>query len=147
MIFCKCTNKMCGKKLTEDDFKKLQAKNIKKKVKTCPVCKKKLTFNITEKSQRKRWYGYMNTNKLTVEHLVLVILDEFDDESIDVEIPCLNLFFSTNGHLSVLNIANKEIDDYLKKTYGKSYGNEQQFTTIAFCEETVPIKHQVPVWW
>jgi hypothetical protein len=107
---------------------------------------KKLTWNITDRFARKRWYGYLNQDKSTVEYLVLLIIDEFDDKSIDVEIPLLKLFFTTSNYLDAMQTATKSIDEYLMQHHKKSYDNNQQFITAAYCETTEPCKRNVPVW-
>ena len=146
MIQVKCTNNKCGKKFTEDDVATLRAKGTKND-KKCLACKKKLTWNITDRYSRKRWYGYLNQDKSKVEYLVLVIFDEFDNKSIDVEIPLLALQFTTDSLQSAHKNTSEAIEDFLTKSYKKHFDNDQQFITPAFHEETVSIKHSVPVWW
>jgi hypothetical protein len=147
MILIKCNNKKCSKKFSKEDIETLKV-DVKKIGKKCPICKaKKLTWNITEKSARKRWYGYLNADKLNIEYLVLLIIDEFDDNSIEVEIPLLQLVFSTDNMLTVHGMASKAIHDYLEQNFGKTYATDHQFVTSAFCEETDSVKYKVPVWW
>jgi len=146
MILSKCTNSRCGKKFTEQDIAVL--KNEGKKIsQICPYCDFKLTFNITEKLERKKWYGYLNPDKTIVEHLVLVVIDQFEDNSTEVEIPLLNLHLTESDRLSGLQSAAKAVNEYLMNQYGLSYGNDHQFVTVAFQDETDSIKNKVPVWW
>jgi DNA-directed RNA polymerase subunit RPC12/RpoP len=146
MILSKCTNPGCGKKFTEQDTADLKNEG-KKFSQNCPYCNSKLTSNIMEKLERKKWYGYLNQNRTIVEHLVLVVTDQFEDRSTEVEIPLLNLHLSQSDRLSGLQAATEAINDYLMKEYGLSYGNDRQFVTVAFQDETDPIRQQVPVWW
>jgi hypothetical protein len=146
MILFKCIDNKCGKKFSEEDVDALRASGTKI-LKKCPACQKnKLTWNITNRFARKRWYGYPSQDKSIVEYLVLVIIDEFDDKSIDIEIPLLKLFFTTNDHLAAMQTAIKSIDEYLMQHHRKSYDNNQQFITTAYCETTEPFRHNVPVW-
>ncbi len=152
MMLLKCTNSECCKKLTEQDIERLknEGKTIAKK---CPDCESKLVSNITEKLERKKWYGYLSEDKTIIEHLVLVVIDQFEDGSTEVEIPLLNLHLSQSDRLSGLQAASEKINDYLTKRYlldgiyKLPYGNDRQFLTVAFQDETNPIKQQVPVWW
>ena len=146
MILVKCTNDKCGKKFTEDDVATLRDSGIKID-KKCPTCKKKLTWNVTDRYARKRWYGYLSQDKSIVECLILVIFDAFDNKSIDAEIPLLALQFTSDNLLTAHKTASKEIEDYLINRYKKHFVNDQQFITPAFHKETVSVKHSVPVWW
>lgn len=146
MILSKCTGSECSKKFTEQDIADLK-KEGKKFSQNCPYCDSKLTSNITEKHERKKWYGYLSSDKTIVDHLILVVIDQFEDYSTEVEIPFLNLHLSESDRLSALQTATKAIDDYFVKKQGLFYGSDRQFMTVAFQEETDPIKHQVPVWW
>ena len=146
MILLKCTNSECCKKVTEEDIEHLKNEG-KKFSQNCPYCNSKLTSNIMEKLERKKWYGYLNQDRTIVEHLVLVVTDQFEDRSTEVEIPLLNLHLSQSDRLSGLQAATEAINDYLMKEYELSYGNDRQFVTVAFQDETDPIRQQVPVWW
>jgi DNA-directed RNA polymerase subunit RPC12/RpoP len=146
MILSKCTSSECGKKFTELDIAGL--KNEGKKIsQNCPYCDSKLTSNVTEKLERKKWYGYLSPDKTIVEHLVLVVIDQFEDYSTEVEIPLLNLHLSESDRLSGLQVAAEAVSQYLMNQYGLSYKNDHQFVTVAFQDETNPVKHKVPVWW
>ena len=146
MIQVKCTNDKCGKKFTKDDVATLRDSGSKID-KKCPTCKKKLTWNVTDRYARKRWYGYLSQDKAMVEYLVVVIFDEFDDKRIDVEIPLLALQFTSDNLLTAHKTVNKEIEGFLMNRYKKQFDNDQQFITPAFHEETVSMKNSVSVWW
>lgn len=146
MILSKCSRGECGKKFTEEDIASL--KNEGKKIsQNCPYCDSKLTSNNTEKHERKKWYGYLSPDKRIVEHLVLVIIDQFEDYSTEVEIPLLKIHLSQSDRLSALRAAGEAIYDYLIQEYGISYENDHQFMSVAFQDETDSVKHQVPTWW
>jgi hypothetical protein len=146
MITSKCTSSECGKKFTEQDIAELKREG-KKFSQNCPYCDNKLTSNTTEKLERKKWYGYLNPDKTIVEHLVLVVIDQFEDYSTEVEVPLLNHHISESDRLSGLQAAAKAINDYLLKEYGLSYDNDRQFMTVAYQDETDLMRHKVPVWW
>jgi hypothetical protein len=144
MILIKCTSDKCHYALTDEQIillKKDQAKLPGK----CPLCKSKLKKNISEPLARKKWHGYLSQDQSTVEHLVLVIMDDFNDGSILFSIPILDVQFWLNDKLQGMYQATEQIDRYLKNQYGSAYENERKFITVAFQGEIIPAKHNIPV--
>ena len=106
--------------------------------------------NVTEKSARKRWFGYISSddpNTKKIDYMVLVENTFYDDESAEVRIPLLNLEFEVEDRGSIIASCDEAIERYLMDTYGMQYDNEHQFVTSAFCEEEKKIVRNTDVWW
>jgi hypothetical protein len=144
MIMIKCRSENCHYALTEEQIVSLK-KDKKKVPSKCPLCKSKLKNNISASLARKKWHGYLNQDQSTVEHLVLVIMDDFNDGSIEVSIPILDSRFWLKDKLQGRYQATEQIDRYLKNKYSIAYENERKFITVAFQGETTPAKHNIPV--
>jgi hypothetical protein len=111
-------------------------------------CGSNLITNITEISERKRWFGYININNVKrIDYMVLVENNYYDDGSIEVRIPLLSLEFETTDRASLISSCDEYIERYLMDTYGTSYSKEHQFITPAYCEEEKKIIRNADVWW
>ena len=143
MILQKCPK--CNRKFKNrqelGQLEKVSKKN------TC-TCGSKLITNVTENSERKTWFGYINSsdgNK--IDYLILVEKIYYDDGSIEVKIPLLNYEFQTNDRTSMISSCDEKIGRYLMDTYGTRYDKEDQFITPAYCEEERNIIRNTNVWW
>lgn len=111
-------------------------------------CGSKLAANITKEGERKRWFGYISTSNVRkIDYVVLVENIYYDDESVDVRIPLLNLEFETEDRGLVISRCDEYIEQYLIDTYSKKYDKEHQFVTAAYCEEEKKIVRNTDVWW
>jgi hypothetical protein len=110
-------------------------------------CGSKLITNVTEKSEIKRWFGYISINNVKrIDYMVLVENNYYNDGSIEVRIPLLNLEFETTDRGSLISSCDEYIERYLRDTYGTRYDNEHQFVTPAYCEEEKKIIRNTDVW-
>jgi hypothetical protein len=111
-------------------------------------CGSKLIVNITENAERKRWFGYINaSNVKNIDYTVLVENIYYDDESVEVRIPLLNLEFEVENRALLIASCDEPIERYIMDTYGARYDKEHQFVTSAFCEEAKEIVRNTGVWW
>ena len=144
MILKKCPK--CKEKLKNEQELKQLEKEVGKKNKC--RCGSKLITNVTEKSERKRWFGYININNVKrIDYMVLVENDYYDDGSIEVRIPLLNHEFETTDRGSLISNCHEYIEQYLMKISKTGYDNEHQFVTSAYCEEERKIIRNTDVWW
>ncbi len=146
MVLKKCPKCKQGFR-NEQELEQL-AKEVGKKDKC--RCGSKLIRNVTEKSERKRWFGYISSddpNTKTIDYMVLVENNYYDDGSIEVTIPLLGLEFGTTDYGSLISTCGEHIERYIKKTYGTGYDNEHQFVTSAYCEEEKKIIRNAERWW
>ncbi|MBA4390237.1 MAG: hypothetical protein C0399_04790 [Syntrophus sp. (in: bacteria)] len=148
MIIKKCTGCKC--QFTKEELDELQSKQKVSKEKlfknACPHCRKPLkTFD--ESKFQKKWYGYLNNDKMMIEHLILVEFNYYDDGSFEVKIPLLNLAFETKDFSEAINIPDEKILIYLKDKYEKAYNGEHKFLTQAFIKETITEKRNITPWW
>lgn len=110
-------------------------------------CGTKLITNVTDLSERKTWFGYININNdKKIDYMVLIERVFYDDGSIEVKILLLNIEFETTDRGSSISRCDEDIERYLMETYGKSYDREHQFVTPAYCKEERQIKHNIDVW-
>jgi len=144
MILKKCPK--CKKKFRNNQELEQLENEVGKKNKC--KCGSKLITNITEKAERKRWFGYISTSNIKkIDYMVLVENDYYDDESVEVRIPLLNLEFETKDRGSIMPSCDGYIERYLMDTYGTRYDKEHQFVTPAYCEEERKIARNTDVWW
>lgn len=144
MILKKCP--ICKQKFrNKQELEQLESEVGKKN--KCK-CGSKLITNITEAAERKRWFGYISTSNVKkIDYMVLVENNYYDDESVEVRIPLLNLEFETKDRGSLIPSCDAYIGRYLMDTYGTRYDKEQQFVTPAYCEEEKKIVRNTDVWW
>ena len=144
VILKKCPQ--CKQKFrTRRDLEQLE-KEVKKKNKC--RCGSKLIADITENSERKRWFGYLSShNSERINHMVLVENTYYDDGSAEARIPLLNLEFEAADHGSLISMCDDNIERYLKDTYHRLYPKSQSFVTPAYCQEDRKILHNTDVWW
>jgi hypothetical protein len=144
MILKKCPK--CKEKFRNQHELERLEKEVGKKNKC--KCGSKLVTDVTEKSERKRWFGYINTkNAERIDYMVLVENNYYDDGSVEVRIPLLNLEFETTDRGSLISGCDEHIGRYLMDTYGTRYNKEHQFVTSAYCEEEKEIVLNTKVWW
>ena len=85
-------------------------------------CGSKLITNVTDKPESKRWFGYISINNIKrIDYMVLVENNYYDDGSIEVKIPLLNLEFETKDRGSLISSCDEYIERYLMDTYGTRY--------------------------
>ena len=144
MILKKC--RKCKQKFRNaQELEQLEKAVGKKNVCTCGS---KLITNVTEKSERKKWFGYINpTNMKRIDYMVLIESNFYDDGSIEVTIPLLKLEFETTDRSSMISNSGDHIERHVMDTYGARYDNEHQFITPAYCEEENKILRNTDVWW
>lgn len=146
MILVKCTNENCNFALNEEQVAALIKEKKPVRQKKCPTCKKaKLKFNVTEPLDRKKWHAYLNRDKSIIEHMVLVITDNYSDGSHEVEVPLINLHLNMGDMMQATNKALSAIDEYLERKYGVTCGMERRFVTVAFQGEIEPAKRNIPI--
>jgi DNA-directed RNA polymerase subunit RPC12/RpoP len=143
MILQKCSK--CKRQFRNrqelEQLEKVSKKN------TC-TCGSKLITNVTENSERKTWFGYINIKDAKkIDFMVLVEKDFYDDGSIEVRIPLLSLEFQTTDRGSLISRCDEYIEKYLMDAYGTGYDKENQFVTTAYCEEEKKIIRNTDVWW
>jgi len=144
MILKKCP--ICKKKFRNKQEVEQLENEVGKKNKC--KCGSKLITNITEEPERKRWFGYISTSNVKkIDYMVLIEHDYYDDESVEVRIPLLNLEFETKDHGALIPSCDDYIERYLMDTYGTRYDKEHQFVTPAYCEEEKKIVRNTDVWW
>ena len=144
MILKKCPK--CKEKFKNEQELKQLEKEVGNKNKC--RCGSKLITNVTEKSERKRWFGYININNVKrIDCMVLVENNYYDDGSIEVKIPLLNHEFETKNRGSLISTCDDYIEQYLMKIYKTGSDNEHQFVTSAYCEEERKIIRNTDVWW
>jgi len=137
----KCKQKFGNRQELEQLEQKMGKKNICR-------CGSKLVTNVTEKFEEKRWFGYISTKNLKkIDYMVLVENSYYDDGSINVRIPLLNLEFETTDRGSLISSCDENIERYLMDTYGTKYDKEHQFVTPAYCEEERKIIRNIDTWW
>jgi len=144
MILKKCPK--CKQKFRDEQELGQLEKEVGKKNKC--RCGTKLIIDVTEKSERKRWFGYLNSKNLEIiDHLVLVENTYFDDGSAEGRIPLLPLEFEVTDRGSLISKCDEHIERYLTETYHKLYHRSQTFVTPAYCEEERKIIHNTEAWW
>lgn len=147
-MFKKCTG--CKREYEKNELEEIQSKQKASKEKllknTCPDCHKPLKIYDDSRFQKK-WYGYSNTDKGMIDHLVLVEFKYYDDDSFEVAVPLLKLSFETRDFSEAINIPDENISIYLKDKYNKVYDSEHKFLTVAFKKETAAEKQNVAAWW
>ena len=144
MILKKCPK--CKEKFRNEQELEQLEKEVGKKNKC--KCGSKLITNVTEKSERKRWFGYISIkNVKRIDYMVLVENNYYDDGSIEVRIPLLNHEFETTDRGSLISSCDEYIERYLMNTYGTRYDKEHQFVTPAYCEEERKIIRNTDAWW
>lgn len=148
MILKKCTGCKC--EFTKEELEELQSKQKISKERllknSCPHCRKPLKA-FDESKFQKKWYGYLNNDKMIIEHLILVEFSYYDDGSFEVKVPLLNLTVETKDFSEAINIPDEDISIYLKDKYEKAYDGEHKFFTQAFIKETVTEKRNIMPWW
>ena len=144
MILKKCPK--CKVKFTNHEELNQLEKEVGKKNRC--KCGSKLITDVTEKAERKRWFGYISTkNVKRIDYMVLVENNYYDDGSIEVRIPLLSLEFETTDRGSLISSCDEYIERYLLDTYGTRYDKEHQFVTSAYCEEEKKVVRNTDVWW
>jgi hypothetical protein len=112
------------------------------------TCGSKLITNVTQESERKRWFGYISIkNAKIIDYMVLVENIYYDDESIEVKIPLLKIEFETKDRGSLISSCDEYIERYLMNNYGAKYDKEHQFVTSAYAEEKKELVLNTAVWW
>jgi hypothetical protein len=143
VLFKKCTG--CKREYEKDELEEMQSKHKLLK-NTCPDCHK-LLKTYDESRFQKKWYGYLNSDKRLIDHLVLVEFKYYDDDSFEVVVPLLDISFETKDFSEAINIPDKNISIDLKDKYEKAYDCEHKFLTIAFKKETATERQNVTAWW
>jgi hypothetical protein len=152
MFIKKC--KGCGRKYTKEEIdkilaeeEKVEAKKKKKDLTSCKVCRGKLIKNIADIYNRHKWFGYMNSEKTSIDFLVLVVTDEYDDGSFEFYIPILDSFYEGNDFTAMRIDADGRIKQFLRDVHSAGpYDTKNSFITIAYCKETEDIKRNVKPW-
>jgi hypothetical protein len=148
VLFKKCTG--CKREFTREELEAILSKRKTSKEKllknACPDCHEPLkTYD--ESRFQKKWYGYLNSDKRMIDHLVLVEFKYYDDGSFEAMVPSLNLKFETRDFSEAINIPDENISIYLKNKYEKTYDSEHKFLTVAFKNETITERQNVTAWW
>lgn len=137
----KCKQKFVNRQELEQLEKMVGKKDICR-------CGSKLITNVTEKAERKRWFGYISMENIRqIDYMILVENDYFGDGSVEIRIPLLNLEFELRNVGSMISDCAEHIERYIMDTYGARYDNEHQFITPAYCEEKRKIIQNTDAWW
>lgn len=148
MIFKKCTG--CKREFSKEEYVEIQAQQKKPgdrlKKDVCPFCRENLkTYD--ESRFQKKWYGYLNSDKRMVDHLVLVEFHYYNDDSFEVKVPLLELAFETKDFSEAFNRPDSNICIYLRDKHNRTYSPEQKFFTQAYIKEHIPEKRDIAIWW